>query len=122
MGKVDLIIVLSKGMGECERVIASSETVALAFEAVLVVADVSTHAMPRQLLWPIARYLRKTEHSHSFVVQRVRLGKVQDVKLDRVIFLCVAHPEKEPLRVPIGVDVIGKDKVILVVTHLHGAQ
>ncbi len=122
MGEVDLVIVLCEGMGECERVVAASETVPLALKAVLVVANVSTHAMPRQLLWSIPRYLRKAEHSHSFVVQRVRLGKVQDVKLDRKIFLCVPHPEKEPLRVPIGVDVICKDKVVLVVTHLHSAQ
>jgi len=57
MGEVDLIIALCESVRERQRVVAPSEPISLALEAVLVVADISTDSVPAELFRPISRNL-----------------------------------------------------------------
>lgn len=57
MGEVDLIIALCESVRERQRVVAPSESIALTFEAVLVVADIATDSVPTELFWSISRNL-----------------------------------------------------------------
>ena len=46
VGEVHLIVRLSESVRECQRVVASTESIALSFEAVLVVVDIGAHTVP----------------------------------------------------------------------------
>lgn len=75
--------------------------------------------MPAQLLRSISFQLREAEHTHALVIQRVRLGQVQNVELNFKFVTSVAHAEEEPLCVSISVDIILKNEIIFVVTNFH---
>ena len=75
--------------------------------------------MPTQLLRSISFQLREAEHAHALVIERVRLGQVQNVELDFKFVTSVAHAEEEPLCVSISVDIILKNEIIFVVAHFH---
>ena len=46
VGEVHLVVRLSESVRECQRVVASAESIALSFEAVLVVVDIGAHTVP----------------------------------------------------------------------------
>lgn len=106
MSEVDHVVVARERHCEGQCVVAATPTVPFSLERVLIVADVVAHAVPTQLLRSIARVLREAQHSHAFVVKRIRLGQVEDVELNSVVFPSVSDPEEEPLSVTICVDVI----------------
>lgn len=67
----------------------------------------------------LAELVREDEHLHPKVEERVGFGVVEEVELHSHILPGVCYPEEEPLGVPLRVDVIGEDKVILGVTELE---
>ena len=69
VGEVDLVMRLSKRVRECQRVVASAESIAFSFEAVLVVVDASAHTVPTELLGAITRVLGEAKDAHAVIVQ-----------------------------------------------------
>lgn len=65
------------------------------------------------------RVLAIAKYFHAFVVQTIRLGKVQNIELHFQSSPRVRAPEEIPLSVTIRVDIVLKHKVVLIVTHFH---
>ena len=119
VGKVDCIIGLSECMSECQRVVASIKSVAFPFEAVLVVSDVSADSMPAEFPRAISWELREAQYTHTVVVEGVRLRQVQNVKLNRHVTPSVSDTKEEPLSMPVCIDVILQNEIVLIITNLH---
>lgn len=109
-------------MRESQRVVTTRKPIALALEAVLMIANIAADAVPTELLWPISRVLGEAEYAHSLVVERVWLGQVQDVEFDRVPIAGVADSEEEPLRMTVCIDVVLEHQVVLVVADFHRCE
>jgi hypothetical protein len=108
MREIHLVVVVVECVRESQSVVFLVwKSVALDVVAylVLVVADVSSNTMPAHLFrLEVIAAVRK--YAHALVVQAVGLGKVYNVKPNFLALFDIAHPEKVPLSVSIGVDVI----------------
>jgi len=68
------------------------------------------------------RFIRKTENFHPVIVQRIRLGQVDDIKPYWQRSASVAHSEEEPLSVPVSIYVVLENQVVLVIGNFDGCQ
>ena len=122
MSEVDLITVLGKSMREGQSIIASAESITFSFKSILIITDVFADSMPAELLGSISWHLGETQHAHTFVIEWVRLGEIEDVELDSKILLRITNSEEEPLSVPICVNIILENQVVFVITHFHSSK
>lgn len=101
-------------MGEREGVVVSGEPNVLLLVVVLEVCDVCPQTMPAAILLLFGSR-RKGQDPHSIIVERVTFGEVENVELDCVSLADVGYFEEVPLRVPVSVDIILQEHIVLVV-------
>ncbi len=106
VGEVNLVVRLCELVREGQRVVAPAEAIALPLEAVLLVVYVRADSVPGELVRAVSRVLRERKHAHAIVVERVRLGEVQNIEFYFHILPRVADSEEEPLCMAIGINVI----------------
>ena len=119
MSKVDLVIGFSERVRESQGIVAPAPAISFPLESIGVVADVVANSMPGQLLRSIPTQLGEAQDSHTLVIERIGLGQVQDIELNCLIPSSIAHSEKEPLCVPISVNVVLKNHIIFVIADFH---
>jgi len=51
----------------------------------------------------------ETQNTHSLIIQTIRLRKVDYVKFDGLVLVCVRTPKKVPLGVPIRINIVLQD-------------
>lgn len=82
------------------------------------ISDVLTPPQP-SLLCPFILLERVHTGQQPIVEQRIWFPEVDDIEFNRLIFGDIGHPEVEPLRVALGIEVILQQQVILALTYLH---
>ena len=101
-------------MRKREGVVVSVETNVFLLVTVLKVGDVCPQTVPATILLLFGSR-RKSQDPHSIIVERVTFGEVEDVELDCVALANVCYFEEVPLSVPVSVDIILQEHIILVV-------
>ena len=96
-----------KRKGEIWFVLKSTSRV-----TVFVVLNVVTSPVPTEILI-FGLFMTVNHYFHAHFVKRVLFILVENVEFDLLGFEGVGYFEKEPLRVPIGVDVILQEQIIL---------
>ena len=112
-------------MREGECVVAPlQETVATAFLPVVILEITQVFATSRPAflfglsLLLLLSLFRVEQHFHAIVVETLAFDHVKHVEFDFLPLLNIRHPEVEPLRVPLGVNVVLENKVVLCVRLL----
>ena len=109
MRKVYLVVVRAERVRKRECIITTGKPIPFSFKAILIIANLVANSMPTEFFGSIAQVLGETKNSHPFIVQRVWLGQVQDVKLYSVAISGVSNSEEEPLRMAVCVYVVLKN-------------
>ena len=117
---VVVVIIVVEGMRESKCVVCfvgETVTMHLVLDMVLVVLNVGANPVPTNVfLLRVARGVG--QDPHPLIIQTVRLGEVNDIKSYFVALFCVADSEEVPLGVPICVNIVLEDQVVLVLADL----
>jgi hypothetical protein len=116
VSKIHAVVIAVEGMGESQSVVLFVwETVAvhLIADLVLVVADVGANAVPPRLVL-LKQILTIRQYSHTLVIQTIRFSQIDYVEPDLLTFPRVRNPEKVPLCVTVGIDVVLENEVVLI--------
>lgn len=116
VGEVDLVVGVREGVlpGEGEEGLVLRGAFGV---TVLKVADVVAAPVPAQVL--LLRLLYRVDDDlHAALVQARVLAQVHDVELALVPLESVRHLEEEPLRVPICINIVLNEQVVLCLGNL----
>ena len=122
VGKELLVIVMIKSMLKTQsKEILQQLGTAILLEAILKIVNALSNSVPSCTL-RLLDLVAVAQYLHSVVVKGIGFGQVYNIDTYFHALGSVAHAEEVPLRVTVGVYVIGKDEVVLGVADLDGCQ
>ena len=108
----------SKGKCKVVTSIFYNTTTTVTLVGVLEVVDAAAGTIPALALH-LLHLVTEGQDLHTVVVERIRLGQVDDVELDSLSFSCVSDSEKVPLNKTLSIVVIFTVHFIFVWTNFH---
>lgn len=123
--KVYDIVIMLERVREGQSVVSPARVADVLLDCVAIVRDLLATAKPSLPLKLTVSSADATRHRlrvyadlHAKIEQRIDFGEVHDVELDGQVLPRVLDLEEEPLRMPIRIDVVLHQEVVLVVAHL----
>ena len=118
--KIHIIVFIFKLVRERHRVQSSEAFRAIFSDAIWVISYLCSSSVPSDILL-LRVLLRVDEHLHSFIVQGVRLAKIQHAEANCVVALGVRNSEEKPLSVAAGIHVILKGQIIVIIADFQSS-
>lgn len=103
---------------ECKSIVILTIPMWFFLIVVFVIWNLRTTSKPFSILLLIC-FFRKAKDFHSIIVQWIRFWKIENIELNWLSFRSVSHSEKEPLSVPVRVDIILKNEVVLFIWSFY---
>ena len=118
MCKVNLILIIFKGMCECESVVVAGESNIFLFVIILEIWYICAYSMPSQVFLFLTSD-RESKNSHSIIIEGITLWKIVNIEFDLFMRSCIPYPEEVPLSMSICVNVILQEHFILIIWDFY---
>ena len=115
IGKVDLIIIILKGIlpgKSIERFIISTAFA----KPILIIFNILSSSMPTNVLF-LALSFGIDDDLHSHFIKIVHFVLIEDVKFTFLIFKNIRNFKKEPLGISIGIYIVLKEQIVFLVRY-----